>query len=188
MEKLNHKTWTIRLVTFIRTDSIYRAQFMSNGVLFAIFTCTIQWGFKTPAILSLFFRSKRTSGEEDDLSQCDRAIQISARFLINSISVFVFYMLIVIHYYYKVTKQLSWWNVVLASLGTWVRLPGPLPFSYYFVFHIPTQRAFQGAPYIHYPSVPHVSEHQFKGLDLKNTICIGQWSHTQARKVKRGLQ
>ena len=28
-------------------------------------------------------------------------------------------------------KQLSWWNVVLASIGTWVRFPGP---PMYFIF------------------------------------------------------
>ena len=32
----------------------------------------------------------------------------------------------------------------MVNIGTWVRFPGPLPSSYYFLFYIPMQRIFQG--------------------------------------------
>ena len=43
-------------------------------------------------------------------------------------------IIFIIHYISKLTRWISWWKGVVASNGTWVRIPGPPYFSMFFIF------------------------------------------------------
>ena len=132
MEKLSHKTYTIELSASGRFKLTSRALFIFASELFAIFQVSICGGLKPP----LFSCFLQVCNEEDAcVAWHGWTIQVSARFFFVLTALVQFsYILILFHYNIKVAKQLSWWKVVLASLGTWVRIPGPPYFSMFFIF------------------------------------------------------
>ena len=129
----------------------------------------------------------QTSGEEDYVVWYDWAIWIqrASFFCFHATNQFSF-ILFIFYSIYKVTTQHSWWNVMLASFGTWVRTPGPPSY-----FHIFLLNAFlcSSFPEVYHAAswsaMPHVPLHPSSGQGSKPMICLSQRSHTPAWKSTR---
>ena len=132
LEKLAIQTHAIEFRSSKRKEPMHRALFIITQALFAIIRCFSLWGFKTPAIYSLFFK---TSEEEGWLSSRGWLIQkFGARFL--ALCHLRLFSIILIMFYYnnKENQWLRWLVRLLAGVGTWVRFPGPL--VYFMIFSL----------------------------------------------------
>ena len=144
-------------------------------------------GLKPPQ--SCFMFQAKKQGEEEDayVSWRERTIPVLARFFFNySISVFVFYVLIVTHYINKVIQQRSWQGTWIGNLWDLGSIPRSPRFIHIFCFNIIACSVLsKHLPYSHNLSLPHIPWFQSKGPDLVNIIGISQQSHTLAKRSTR---
>ena len=100
-----------------------------------------------------------------------------------SFILFIFYSI------YKVTTQHSWWNVMLASFGTWVRTPGPPSYFHIFLLNVVLcsllPEAYHAASWL---GLPHVPWHQSNGPDLKPMEWFSQCLRTWSPRSQQGQE
>ena len=96
-------------------------------------------------------------------------------FLVVPLTCLFSLLLFTSHYINKATQQRSWQGIGLVSNGTWVRSPGPpCYFNIFLANVIPRSvfsREYHRPPYL---CLPPIHEDQTNGLDLENSIRLGQ--------------